>query len=170
MTSDEDMKKILEEIRKDIDKRSRISVIDNFIDKPTVREVDSAIFDAVQDINSFAPMTSFTIESIHGSADGRWYRALTLGAARNVINMLILDWTAHGMSVDLGDGVSLDTKLGDYTSLHSLLTEEFEKLVERLKETTQRAVIVTHFKTNRTGSKNGAFSKRAANFSRMTRR
>ncbi len=168
-TDPEVMKKILEEIREDMDKRSRISLIDNFINPPTAKEVDSAIFDAVQDINAFEPMTSFTIEGIHGDVDGRWYRAMTLAASRNVVTMLLHDWTAHGISVDLGDGVALETKLGDYTSLHGLLSDEFEKLVERLKDSTQRAVKVTHFQTSRK-DRNSSFGKRSRNFRRMTKR
>ncbi len=159
----EKLKKILEEIRGDVDRRTRITQIDNFINPPTVKEVDAAIFDALQDINSFEPMTSFSIEGIHADADGRWYRALTLGSAKNIVQMLIFDWTAHGMDVDLGDGVALASRLSDYESLRSALSDEFVALVERLKASTQRHVNLQHFHTllkDRDGNQS-SFGKRA---------
>lgn len=172
--SDLTLKEILEEIRKDLDKRTRFSQIDNFVNPPTIKEVDAAIFDAVQDINALEPMTSYTIEGIHGEDDGRWYRCLMLGASKNVINMLILDWTAHGLSVDLGDGVALEDRLSNYNTLHDKLKTEFDELLQKLKASVHKHTNVKTFTTRpaeRAGRANdNSFGRRARSRIISTRR
>lgn len=153
----------LEAIRREVDKRTRISKIDNMIDPPCKEEVDAAIYDAVADINAYEPRTDFTVASIGADPDKRWFRAVTLGAARNTIQTLLLDWTAQGISVDLGDGVSLESRLGDYQTLESTLTERFDDLVTKLKASTERHTNVRTFRTIGMGSQRGqSLGKRAA--------
>lgn len=156
-----DINELLEEIRKAVHTRTRLGVIDNMIDPPTSREMDAAIYDAVSDINSYAPATSFTVESIGTDPDSRWFRALTLGAARNTLATLLVDWVSHGISVDLGDGVALESRKGDYETLEASLAEQFDTLVLRLKESSCNVSQVRHFRTIGRFSKPSSLGSRA---------
>jgi len=71
-------------LRESIFKRYRFNKIDNMLPMPETLEIEAAIADAVQDINSFPPETSFTFDQIYDGADPRWKRMLYMGAAKNI--------------------------------------------------------------------------------------
>jgi len=153
----------LKTIRSEVYKRSRFNELDTLIDIPNDDEIDAAIYDSLDDINSTEPASDFTIESIMSNSDTRWKRLLYLGASKGVVQTLLFDWTAHGIDVDLGDGVAVSSKLPDYQSLFQLLDEQFDKLLDKLKASSSKLSRVSHFNTKKNNS-TGAFASRASKY------
>lgn len=139
----------LQYVREQIEKRTRFSQIENYIDVPQDPEIDAAIFDAVAEINSAAPETSYTVESIFESTDPRWLRLLCLGAAKNVVQLLIFDWSGNEVDVDFGDGVTFQSKLDNYRSLYDKLSDEFHTRLDELKKSSMKISKVSTFPINR---------------------
>ena len=75
----------MEELRGQIHKRTRFREIESVIEPPENDEIDAAIFDAVDDINSLEPETTYTLDQILELTDTRWKRLVFLGACSNVI-------------------------------------------------------------------------------------
>lgn len=158
-------------IRSEVEKRSRFSQILSLVEPPEDDELDAAIYDALDDINSLEPSTNYSLENIIGSTDTRWKRLLYLGAAHNAVGMLLKDWTANGIDVDLGDGVALASKLSDYQTLHSDLKDEFDDKLEKLKTAALKISRVSHFSTGHglNSLSTGSFSKRARRYRQTSR-
>jgi hypothetical protein len=76
---------------------------------------------------------------IYDHTDTRWRSLLYLGAAKNVIQMLVNMWTQNGFDQTIGE-LRLENKLNDYRSLYDSLVGEFEKKAERVKKTSQKYV------------------------------
>lgn len=153
----------MDKLRAEIEKRGRWSQILSLIEPPESFEIDAAIFDALDDINSWEPNTRYTLEWVVDNSDTRWLRALYEGAAYRIVDLLVKDWTANGIDVDLGDGVALSSKLSDYSSLRDSLKSSFEEGIERLKTTVLKTSRVKTFSTRQglSGSPSNAFGRRS---------
>lgn len=152
----------------EVEKRTRFSEILSLVSPPDEDELTAAVFDSVDDINSFEPSTTYTLDWIMDNQDTRWKRLVYLGAAHNAVRMLLADWTANGIDVDLGDGVALASKLSDYQALESSLKEEFNEKIERLKTAALKFSSVRHFSTSKTMGST-TFSSRANRYRKSTR-
>ncbi|HEC63792.1 MAG TPA: hypothetical protein ENI23_00695 [bacterium] len=133
----------------EMDTKYRLICIETVLDRPPDEdEKSAALFDALQDINSAPPQTFFSMENIAGSvesnvwsipSDTRWLRLLLLGAARSMAQTLIWDWTANGFIANIDD-FEIESKLSDFQALESQLSERFNEILEKLKETSQKFV------------------------------
>ncbi len=159
----------MEELRGQIHKRTRFPEIESVIEPPENDEIDAAIFDAVDDINSLEPETSHSLDSILEMSDTRWKRLVILGASANVIRMILFDWTANGIDIDLGDGVQLSTKVGEYESLLSNLREEFDDKLEKLKTAALKISKVRTFTTSQGLNRISSFSRRSERYFKSAR-
>jgi hypothetical protein len=131
----------VQKIIEGVEDRWHFSLSDNILDYiPNKDDISAAVFDAADDINSFAPQTFFSIPTIYDSTDTRWKSLLYLGTAKNVIRMLLNLWTQNGFDATIGE-LQLPSRLGDYKDLYRSLLEEFDAKAERLKKTSQKFVI-----------------------------
>lgn len=158
----------LELVRAEVYKRTRFKGAETLINVITDDEVDAAIHDALQDINSHEPSTSYTLEEMWNTEDKRWKRLLYLGASRNIVSTLILDWTANGLDIDLGDGVATRSKMSDYRILGDNLQDQFETLLGRLKTTSERYNNLSQWSTS-PGPLTIGVATRLAKYRRSTR-
>lgn len=130
----------LQEILEGVEQRWHFSLSDNMLDYvPNKDDITAAVFDAADDINSFAPNTMYTVVDMFEATDTRWRSLLYLGTAKNVIQMLVNLWTQNGFDATVGE-ISAPSKLPDYKSLYDTLVAEFDKKVERMKKTSQKFV------------------------------
>lgn len=131
----------IDDTRDKLTLRYRFLTADNLIDVITNDEIDAAILDAVDEINSFPPQTSFDTAYYETNSDPRWGRLLLICAAKNVLETLYNDWIQNGVDARVGNG---EFEIGDRTqSISDLLnhvTEEYEKKAEQLKTTSQRFI------------------------------
>ena len=120
-------------------KRYRFNEVDNMLTAPASLEVEAAIADAVQDINSFPPETTYTFDWIYEGADPRWRRMLYMGSAKNICELLLTDWTANGFEAQIDD-LNVTSKLADYQALYDILDGQWNKKMEGLKGTSQKCI------------------------------
>jgi len=131
---------LVDEIIKEVEDRYRFNLIENLLPRPAKLEKRVAVFDAVQEINSYPPQTAHTLEQIMDpNGDPRWIRLIYIGTAKNIVAMLVSDWTSNGLDASIGD-LSLESKLDEYRTLQESLNTEFDDRLEKLKETSQRFV------------------------------
>ena len=130
----------------EIVKRSRLNGIEDVVDKIRDEEIEAAMLDAIDEINLFEPATTFTIEHILEN-DVRLKALFYLGAAKNLVKLMVYDFTANGVDLDLGDGVALQNRLGDYQSLLSIVNDEFDKRLERFKSSSVKLYKINAFST-----------------------
>ena len=122
---------LIGKITKAVEEMARFDKADTMITNPSPLEYERAILDGVEDINLFKPNTSYTLEQIYNKGS-RWIRVLYLATEINIYRLLVKDWVANGMDVDLGD-LSLPSKLGDYQSLLSDLESKFQETLTAMK-------------------------------------
>ncbi|MFA5071226.1 MAG: hypothetical protein WC511_02535 [Candidatus Pacearchaeota archaeon] len=131
----------IQKIVEGVESRWHFTLADNILDYiPDKDDIAAAIYDAADDINSFAPQTFLSVVTIYDTPDTRWKSLLYLGAAKNVIRMLVHLWTQNGFDATIGE-LNLPSKLGDYKDLYRALLEEFDAKAERLKKTSQKFII-----------------------------
>lgn len=159
----------LEKIRSEIEKRCRFTQILSLVEPPETDEIDAAVYDAVDEINSLEPNTSYTLDWIQENSDPRWMKLVYDGAAYRVIDMLIKDWTANGLDVDLGDGVALASKLGDYNTLRDTLKTSFDENLEKLKTAALKTSRVRTFSTGLGLNSLSSFGRRSRQYFKSSR-
>lgn len=135
-------------------RRFRFNKYDNMIDAPTSKlEVTDSLEDALEEINSFIqPHSNWDL--LYFVKKGRRYRRLLLlGAAKNVLQMLLSDWTANGVEVVIED-FSVEDKTSSIESLYSTLREQFQEQLQQMKEYDRLTVKYSTFATGkrRTGT------------------
>ena len=118
-------------------------LVGDIVSKPGRDEIVAAIYDAVGEINSYEPATSFTIEGFMTQSDTRWHRVLMLGASVNFIRTLVFDWTANGFGPQVED-LQIENKLSDYKDLLNSLD-----LLEKLKTSALKLVRTSSFATTK---------------------
>ena len=123
-------------------------LVGDIVSKPGRDEIVAAIYDAIGEINSYEPATSFTIEGFMTQSDTRWHRVLMLGASANFIRTLVFDWTANGFSPQVED-LQIENKLSDYKDLLASLEEQFKDLLEKLKTSALKLVRTSSFATTK---------------------
>jgi len=128
-TSEYDL--LIGKITKTVTGLARFDEADTMIKNPTPAEYEMAILSGVEDINLFKPMTQYSVESMYAKGS-RWQRVLYLATEINIYRLIVKDWVANGMDVDLGD-LSLPSKLGDYQGLLSDLESKFQETMEAMK-------------------------------------
>lgn len=122
---------IIEKITKVVAGMARFDNADTLIRNPEPEEYERAILDGVEDINLFKPVTSYDLETLYNKGS-RWVRLLYLATEINIYRLLVKDWVANGMDVDLGE-LSLSSKLSDYQSLLSDLESKFQETLAQVK-------------------------------------
>jgi len=125
-------KEIIGIIQKQLNNTSRFESANTMIPNPDSPEMQQAIEDAVDDINLKTHLSNYTLEA-YWNKGNPYRRLLRLATEINIYKLLIKDWVANGMDVDLGD-LSLPSKLGDYQSLLSDLKIEFDEIIESVKK------------------------------------
>ena len=127
-------------IVQEVEKRWHFALADNILEYiPDQTDLESAVWDGVDDINDFAPETMFSVSDIWDKGDTRWKSLLYLATAKNIVQMLLNLWTQNGFNATIGD-LQADSKLGDYQNLYNTLVGEFDKKADRLKKTSQKFV------------------------------
>ena len=130
----------VQQILEGVETRWHFTLADNMLDYiPNKDDVSAAVYDSADDINSFTPNTMFSLVDMYDNPDTRWKSLLYLGAAKNVVQMLLNLWTQNGFDATIGE-ISAPSKLGDYKDLYNTLVTEFDKKAERLKKTSQKFV------------------------------
>lgn len=146
-----ELKKFLDTLVEEVKVRTRFELfndlVGDIVKKPDYDEIVAAIYDGLGDINSREPATKYSIEFIMNNPDTRWKKALMLVSSRNVIQSLIFDWTANGMSAQIED-LSIENKLDDYHRLYEILTNQFDDLIDKLKHSALRYYRTAIFSTN----------------------
>jgi len=122
---------LIEKITKTVTKMARFDSADTMIDNPEPEEYEMAILNGVEDINLFKPVTSYDLNELY-SKGSRWMRLLYLATEINIYRLLVKDWVANGMDVDLGE-LSLASKLPDYQSLLADLEAKFQETLAQVK-------------------------------------
>lgn len=128
-TSEYDL--LIGKITKTVTGMARFDEADTMIKNPTPAEYERAILDGVEDINLYKPMTQYSVESMYAKGS-RWQRVIYLATEINIYKVLVKDWVANGMDVDLGD-LSLPSKLGDYQGILADLEGKFQETLEAMK-------------------------------------
>lgn len=161
----------MEALRAELEKRNRWKQMESFLPQPTSLEIDAAIFDALDEINSHEPCTNYTLSWVVSNQDTRWLKLVFEGASYRVTDMLVKDWAANGLDVDLGDGVALESKLGDFSSLRDSLKDTFVENLERLKTACLKYSLVSRFSPVHAGrtSRKTTISRRFSNSYKSTR-
>lgn len=113
--------------------------LDVMVPNPSPDEITASIYDILDDINSFAPETHFTLENIANMTDVRWKRLIVLGAAALCFDVMIAELTANGVDIQVGD-FNLPSKLTDISAFRENWYAQFTTLLERLKISSQRFV------------------------------
>jgi hypothetical protein len=122
----------------DLDSRYRFTQCSNLISNLTDVEKKCAMFDALQDINSLPPQTSWALSDLmNPDGDPRWLRWFYLATARNCVRVLISDWTQNGFE-DVIDEFKVEDRLDRYTKFASYLDTVFHEGAEELKKTSQK--------------------------------
>ena len=150
----EEIEKFLDKLVEDIRVRTRYDRFDDLVGdivkKPGRDEIVAAIYDAIGEINSYEPATTFDIETYIDSSDTRWKRILLLCASANFIRTLLFDWTANGFGPQIED-LQIENKLPDYQALLSTLEDQFTDLLDKLKHSALRFVRTSSFATTKEG-------------------
>lgn len=130
----------LNQIVTEVSTRYRFGEIDGMLPKPRLLEMQAAVLDALQEINSFPPVTTTTLESLFTEdADTRWTVLLYLGTAKNILHTLIFDFTANGFSQQLGE-FSVEDRLDQYRSLYDTINQEFTTRLQGFKESVTKII------------------------------
>lgn len=158
----------IDDIRDKVIKKSRFDKINYMIDAPSSDEIDAAIYFAVDEINSYPPLTNHKFED-YESLDPRYQFVLINCSAKNVIDTLIFDWVANGLDASIGD-FTLESKLGDYNTLYDRLANDCKDTITRLKPAENMKATVLDFPELGKPSVNGyTRSNIACRFSKATR-
>ena len=77
LESDNTVKDFINQLVEKIKIRTRFDTFDNLVgdivNKPTDKEVIAAIYDGLDDINSYEPETRYTILDLYHNTDTRWW-------------------------------------------------------------------------------------------------
>lgn len=143
----------------EIDRRYRFQQYDNMMERLNQEEKLDAIYDAIEEINETTPQSSYTLLQM-ATLGSRYRRLLIIGAARNCIMTLISIFTSDGIDVSVED-LSMPNKLGDFTSLHSMLNEQFQERLKELKAYDRLTIKTSQFPTGsrRYGNRSGISSR-----------
>ena len=120
-----------------VKKFGRFTAFDVMVPEPDDEEIYMAVFEALDDINSMAPQTHFTLDAVYENTDPRWKRLVVLGAAAYSLDFMIFELTANGVDVQIGE-IQDASKLADISSLRGQVFEQFQQLLEKLKTSSQK--------------------------------
>lgn len=124
----------------EIQARFRFDDAQTLITVPTELEKKVAIMDALAELNSFPPETSYTLDVLGGpNADPHLQSLVYLGTAKNILQMLLVDWTQNGFSMNV-DEFNVEDRLPRYDSLYNLINGQFNDRIEKFKIATQKHV------------------------------
>ena len=122
----------------DLEARYRFGQAATLITNLTDVEKKCALFDALQDINSIAPQTSWVLSDLlNPNGDPRWYRYLILATGRNCIRVLLSDWLQNGYE-NIIDEFKIEDRFQAYETYANNLDKGFHDGVEELKATSQK--------------------------------
>lgn len=140
---------------KEIDRRYRFQQYETMVERLNADEKLDAIYDALEEINETTPQSSYTLQQM-ATLGHRYRRLLIIGAARNCVMTLISIFTSDGIDVSVED-LSMPNKLGDFTSLHSMLNEQFQEKMKELKAYDRLTIKTSTFPTGarRYGNRGG---------------
>lgn len=143
-------------------RRYRLDKYYNMVDNLDDMEILDAIYDALQEINEYQPITNYTLLHLLPKTQ-RYRRTLLYGAGAFAILTLMSEWSANGMSVAIED-LSFDNKLSELSEYQQKLYEQFTDSLERLKQRDRWAVSQSRFSTGKfpymSGTARGQFSFR----------
>lgn len=138
--SDFDPSGLIASLVTELNVRYQFDRIDTMLGSPETAQIEAALWDALQDVNSAPPETRVTWEAISSpSFDPRWKRLVLLGAALHVVNELVVIWTSNGFNQTIDD-LQIESKVSEYRDLRDLLKSDFDEKLERMKGTTQKFV------------------------------
>jgi hypothetical protein len=119
--------------------RFRYPLMENVLEAITDEEIEYALLDSLDEINSMGPQTHFTFLDVWTGADTRWKRILLLGANKNSLLTLLNDWTQRGFDLNIANGeIVQDDRREKINELYGTLVERFDDLLTKLKETSQK--------------------------------
>lgn len=108
-------------------------------------EVLDALYDALEEINETTPQSDYSLLKLVTRGQ-RYRRVLILGAAKYCVITLISHWTSDGIDVTVED-LSVSSKLGDFQSLLSTITDQFTEKLKELKAYDRLAIRTSQFST-----------------------
>lgn len=115
----------LDALIEEVKKRGRLDEVDNLLTTPTNEQIANAIKDSINKINTTPPESSFGWQEVI-FGDKRLLPIIYKQSIRNVIEMLVLDWTSNGDNVRLEE-FELSNKLQDYQAMLGQLDAEIER-------------------------------------------
>lgn len=124
-------------------RQGRFDRLDTMICPINRDEIIDAIYNALDDINTYPPQTFFSLQDVMSQKDTRWKRILILRATANCIDNLLYQWTADGIDVVLGE-FQVQDKTSAYQTLFDTMQTKFDDLLTKLKTASQ------NFSTSRT--------------------
>lgn len=138
MSSTDELERNLYEIAaNEVLNRYSFDTIVNLIGPPQREQILAGLEDALAEMNSIGPETSFTIHSVMVGSDTRWKRFLYKGAAKNVMAMMSVMFATSSYAIDIGE-LKVDDRLSEIKDMADKLNDEFISGVEKLKVTSQR--------------------------------
>lgn len=143
-------------------RRYRFLQYENALENLDKEEIYDAITDALEEINEYPPRSQRTLLDFV-KLGIRYRRLLIMGAARNAVSTLVSIWTSNGIDVSVED-LSVSSKLGDFQSLLSTLTEQFEKALTEMKQKDKLCITSFTYSTGgRRFPRTTSFSTRISN-------
>lgn len=147
---------------KEVDARYRFPQIDNLLSAPSDLEKKAAIYDALGAINAAAPITDFSVEAVLDPNGNPTLKMLVyLGAARNILRLLLTDWTANGFNLNVEE-FSVENRRGDYDSLYNQIDSQFQAMLQTFKESAGK-----YIKSCYVGGANPLISFRSSSITRL---
>lgn len=136
--TDPDLEPHLPALISEVKQRGRLDELDNLITPPTDAQIANAIKDSLHKINITPPESSIGWgQVIYG--DKRLLPIIYKQALKNIIEMLVIDWTGNGDTIRLEE-FEIASKLSEYQSLMGQLDAEIERDLTPFKQSMQLAV------------------------------
>jgi len=112
---------------------ARSAVQDNFIEKVTSEDTKMAVNMTVSYINTYKPITNYTIYDLIGDNDASpWVSVLVHGSIYHLIMNQVSEWMHNGMDVSI-DELSVSDKMEAYKEIAEAHKETFEQLLQNVK-------------------------------------
>lgn len=113
---------------------------DEILPVVTGDQIQGAIEDAYNEINSEHPQTFIPMQVMFYGADTRWKSLLITGACAFLLRCRMIQWTIEGYASPIEE-MPLEDKEEKYEKTWSLIDEDFRTKLSGLKVTSQRKVM-----------------------------
>jgi hypothetical protein len=127
---------IISDLTSRIKVKSRFDKADNSIDKITPKEYEIAIDSALDLINEYAPLTTFTLEQIYADTYllTSLRRLLVDFAIRECVFTLAMDWLANSEESETIEQFTISSKYSQYRDLYDALWSSNEDKLASVKK------------------------------------